>query len=135
MIALKERLGPAIKALRERRSMTQIELAERCDLSRGAIGQFERGLASPSIDTLGRILEILEADLSDLQRELDGGPEAPSEPAPQFLDIAGVRLGPDEVERRLEEAFDRLVRRSLTGERKAAAVPTPARAVVGVGDD
>jgi len=134
MADLKERLGPGIKALRERRSMTQIELAERCDLSRGAIGQFERGLASPSIDTLGRILEVLAADLSDLQRELDGKPAAPSEPAGQFLDIGGVRLGPDEVERRLEEAFDRLVRRSLeTGRTPAASPPSPA--VVPVADD
>jgi transcriptional regulator with XRE-family HTH domain len=144
MIALKERLGPALKALRERRSMTQIELAERCHLSRGAIGQFERGEASPAIDTLGRILEVLESDLCDLQRALDGRSEAPTEQGGQFLEIGGVRLGPGEVERRLEEAFDRLVRRSLEGERKKAVVPppsptaaepAPSRRAVGVGDD
>jgi transcriptional regulator with XRE-family HTH domain len=134
MVDLKERLGPALKALRERRSMTQVELAERCDLSRGAIGQFERVLASPSIETLGRILDVLEADLGDLQRELDGRPATPSEPARQFLDIDGVRLGPDEVERRLKEAFDRLVRRSIESGRKAAA-PLASPTAVLAGDD
>jgi DNA-binding XRE family transcriptional regulator len=50
VVALREGIGPAIKALRERRSLTQIDLAERCHLSRGAIGQFERGLVSPSLE-------------------------------------------------------------------------------------
>lgn len=126
MVALKEGIGPAIKALRERRSLTQIDLAQRCNLSRGAIGQFERGLATPSLETLGRILEALDVDLTDLQRELDGK----SGPAPQrsgeVIEIGGVPLGPDEVERRLEEAFDRLVQRSLESGRKAAAPPPKA---------
>ena len=126
MVALKEGIGPAIKALRERRSMTQIELAERCDLSRGAIGQFERGLASPSLDTLGRILEVLESDLSDLQRELDRQSGAAPERSGEIIEIGGVPLGPAEVERRLEEAFDRLVRRSLEGGRKVTAPPSKA---------
>lgn len=125
MVDLKERLGPAIKALRERRSMTQIELAEHCRLSRGAIGQFERGLASPSIETLGRILGVLESDLSDLQRELDRqAGAAPDDDRGEVIEIGGVPLGPDEVERRLEEAFDRLVRRSLESGRRVL-VPAP----------
>jgi len=132
VLALKEGLGPAIKALRKRRGLTQIDLADRCHLSRGAIGQFERGLASPSIETLGRILEVLESDLTDLQRELERRAGTSPELGEQFLEIGGLRLGPDELERRLEAAFDRLVRRSLESGRK---VVTPPPVGVGVGDD
>jgi transcriptional regulator with XRE-family HTH domain len=123
VVALKEGIGPAIKALRERRSLTQIDLAQRCNLSRGAIGQFERGLATPSLETLGRILEALDVDLSDLQRELDGKSGPALQRSGEVIEIGGVPLGPDEVERRLEEAFDRLVHRSLESGRKAAAPP------------
>ncbi len=126
MVAIREGIGPAIKALRERRSLTQIDLAQRCQLSRGAIGQFERGLASPSLETLGRILEVLETDLKDLQCELDRQSGKPPERNEQLVEIAGVQLGPEEVERRIEAAFDRLVRRSLERERKTVAPPARA---------
>lgn len=131
MVALKQGIGPAIKALRKRRSLTQIDLAERCRLSRGAIGQFERGLTTPSLETLGRLLEVLDADLRDVQLELDrqaGKPEPPSEGT---VEIAGVQLGPSEVERRLEAAFDRLVRRSLESGRKELS-PSPSKVGVGI---
>lgn len=138
MTTLSERFGPAVKALRKRRGLTQGALAERCSLSRSAIGQFERGLASPSLETLGRMLDAIDADLRDLQRELDRRPSDEAEEVEETVDrsieIAGVRLSPDEVDRRLNEAFDRLVRRSLESGRGDRAVPT-AQALAVVKDE
>ena len=48
-----------IKNLRLKKGLTQEELGERTDLSKGYISQLERNLSSPSIDTFFNILEVL----------------------------------------------------------------------------
>lgn len=57
-------IGGKIKRLRTKLSLTQEELAARCELSKGFISQVERNLTSPSIATLMDILEALGTDLS-----------------------------------------------------------------------
>lgn len=52
-------IGAKIKALRLKKGLTQEELGERTDLSKGYISQLERDLNSPSIETLFSILEVL----------------------------------------------------------------------------
>lgn len=56
-------IGRAIKRLRLQRGLTQEELANRCELSKGFISLLERDLTSPSIQTLTDILESLGTDL------------------------------------------------------------------------
>jgi transcriptional regulator with XRE-family HTH domain len=56
-------IGRAIKRLRLQRGLTQEELADRCELSKGFISLLERDLTSPSIQTLKDILESLGTDL------------------------------------------------------------------------
>ncbi|MBS4210321.1 XRE family transcriptional regulator [Bacillus sp. FJAT-50079] len=52
-------IGKKIKNLRLKKGLTQEELGERTDLSKGYISQLERELSSPSIDTFFSILEVL----------------------------------------------------------------------------
>lgn len=52
-------IGAKIKRLRVQLGLTQEELANRTELSKGFISQLERDLTSPSIATLIDILEIL----------------------------------------------------------------------------
>ncbi|MGG0656807.1 helix-turn-helix domain-containing protein [Rummeliibacillus pycnus] len=52
-------IGKKIKRLRLKKGLTQEELGERTDLSKGYISQLERDLNSPSIETLFAILEVL----------------------------------------------------------------------------
>lgn len=52
-------IGRKIHRLRLERGLTQQELADRCELSKGFISQLERDLTSPSIATLSDILECL----------------------------------------------------------------------------
>ncbi len=52
-------IGSKIKNLRLKKGLTQEELGERTDLSKGYISQLERGLSSPSIETFFDILEVL----------------------------------------------------------------------------
>ncbi len=56
-------IGNKIKRLRIKNNLTQEELADRCELSKGFISQIERDLASPSIATLYDILQSLGTDL------------------------------------------------------------------------
>ncbi|RLQ93213.1 helix-turn-helix domain-containing protein [Falsibacillus albus] len=52
-------IGKKIKNLRLKKGLTQEELGERTDLSKGYISQLERDLSSPSIDTFFHIIEVL----------------------------------------------------------------------------
>lgn len=56
-------LGARLRRLRLQRNLTQEELADRCELSKGFISQVERDLTSPSIATLTDMLECLGTDL------------------------------------------------------------------------
>ncbi|HSJ37249.1 MAG TPA: XRE family transcriptional regulator [Planococcus sp. (in: firmicutes)] len=52
-------IGSKIKSLRLKNGLTQEELGERSDLSKGFISQLERDMNSPSIETFFTLLEVL----------------------------------------------------------------------------
>lgn len=58
-------IGSKLKELRMSKGLTQEELANRAELSKGFISQLERDLTSPSIATLVDILQCLGTDLKD----------------------------------------------------------------------
>lgn len=58
-------IGHRIRELRISRNLTQEELADRAELTKGFISQVERNLTSPSIATLTDILQCLGTDLPD----------------------------------------------------------------------
>ena len=62
-------LGDKIKQLRLQCDLTQEELANRCELSKGYISQLENDLTSPSIATLTDILTALGTTLKDFFTE------------------------------------------------------------------
>ena len=58
-------IGEKIKALRLACDLTQEELADRCELTKGYISQLENELTSPSIATLIDILSALGTNLKE----------------------------------------------------------------------
>lgn len=58
-------IGGKIKDLRTQKGLTQEELADRAELSKGFISQLERDLTSPSIATLVDILQCLGTNLEE----------------------------------------------------------------------
>ena len=62
-------LGLKIKERRVLLMLTQQELANRCELTKGYISQLENNKVSPSIETLGLILEVLGTNFSDFFNE------------------------------------------------------------------
>ena len=62
-------IGSKIRALRIKNGLTQEELANRSELSKGFISQVESEQTSPSIATLVDILECLGTNLRDFFNE------------------------------------------------------------------
>ena len=58
-------IGQKIKELRMLRGLTQEELGNRCELTKGYISQLENNLTEPSISTLEDILLSLGSNFSD----------------------------------------------------------------------
>ena len=58
-------IGIKLRDLRNKYGLTQEELADRCDLTKGYISQLENDLTSPSISTLTDILTVLGTSLKD----------------------------------------------------------------------
>ncbi len=62
-------LGKKIKQMRNQKGLTQEELADRCELTKGYISQLENNLNSPSIATLTDILSAVGSNLSEFFQE------------------------------------------------------------------
>lgn len=59
-------VGMRIRELRKERSFSQEQLALRADLTTSYIGMLERGLKSPTVDTLDKISGALEISIEEL---------------------------------------------------------------------
>jgi len=65
------KIGKKIQEMRLLYGMTQQELADRCELTKGYISQLERDLTSPSIATLVDILQSLGTELGPFFTETE----------------------------------------------------------------
>ncbi len=63
------KIGERIKNLRQLSNLTQEELAERANLTKGFISQIERDMTSISLDSLVPILDALDENISDFFKE------------------------------------------------------------------
>jgi len=66
---LEEKIGNKIKNLRNQNGLTQQELADRAEVTKGFISQVERGQTAPSVATLADIIECLGSNLADFFNE------------------------------------------------------------------
>lgn len=66
-----ETIGSKLRDLRLKNGLTQEELADRAELSKGFISQLENDLTSPSIATLIDILTLLGSNLSSFFSDFD----------------------------------------------------------------
>ncbi|MEJ7304163.1 helix-turn-helix transcriptional regulator, partial [Staphylococcus caprae] len=62
-------IGNKLRNLRRQKNLTQEELAERTDLSKGYISQIESQHASPSMETFLNLIEVLGTSASDFFKE------------------------------------------------------------------
>ena len=63
---MNEKVGKFIKELREKKKMSQTELASLMYVSRQAISQWENGVHLPDVDKLTPLSKILGVELAEL---------------------------------------------------------------------
>ncbi len=68
MVGTARALGAAIRAERNRRGLTQVELAEKAGVSRARLARFETGHPAASIEQIFLLLHALEFDLNLVKR-------------------------------------------------------------------
>ena len=78
------KIGEKLRRLRLQRNLTQEEMADRCELTKGFISQVERDLASPSIATLTDMLECLGSDRKTFFSEADENEKVVFNPQDMF---------------------------------------------------
>lgn len=66
-------VGDELRRAREAAGLTQEEAAFRSGLSRPYVSQLERGLKSPTLETLLRLCAALGVRASDLVARVEGG--------------------------------------------------------------
>lgn len=59
-------IGEKIKALRQKKGLTQKQLGDLCGMADSAIRRYENGRANPKLQTLRKIAEALNVTLSEL---------------------------------------------------------------------
>ena len=77
---LKMIVGDRIRAIRERKQLSQVELAVRAGLVRSHISNIENGYVVPSIEALEKIARVLEVPLHQLFYDGDELPPLPNLP-------------------------------------------------------
>lgn len=68
---INKQIGKKIKDLRNRNGLTQEELADRAELTKGFISQLERGQVSPSVVTLLDLIECLGITAAEFFKETE----------------------------------------------------------------
>jgi transcriptional regulator with XRE-family HTH domain len=65
--------GELLREVRRRHGLTQRQLAARARTSQAAISRIERGLVSPSVATLGTLLDLMGEELTLGAERIDYG--------------------------------------------------------------
>lgn len=74
-----EEMGPILREYRLQQNLTQSELAKWAGLNISTIGNVERGEENFTIDTLERILRVLQIDLSTFFKSLQNSKISPED--------------------------------------------------------
>jgi transcriptional regulator with XRE-family HTH domain len=77
VIAICQRFGAAVRALRDARGWSQEQLAGRAELNRSYLGEVERGDAVPSLATVEKLAVALQLSPADLLLYCEGRTTAP----------------------------------------------------------
>jgi transcriptional regulator with XRE-family HTH domain len=64
-------MGEKIQHLREARSLTQVQLAERSGVPLGSLRNYEQGLRQPLLKQAARLAKALGCSIDDIAPEVD----------------------------------------------------------------
>lgn len=104
-----------IKRLRKQAGMTQVELAEKLDVARSTITQWETGWSSPRMGMVQKLAGVFGVTSADMLAEdsegVPSGAKLPSEPRPAYAPLLGrVHAGdacePDVIDDRIPIPYE-----------------------------
>src|SRR5882724_6372776 len=80
MLSTNEKIGQLIAQIRQERGLTQAEFARRLNTSQSAVNRMEHGKQNLSLETLGRISDVLNKQLISVSSgavnlQIEGGRE------------------------------------------------------------
>jgi len=90
-----------LRAAREMRELSQLELAERAQLQQAAVSHYESGTRRPSLRNLRRLAEALEVTTDYLVGRSDSPAPAPPSDEPLFQDFGRLTIADRELARQL----------------------------------
>jgi transcriptional regulator with XRE-family HTH domain len=90
-----------LRAAREMRELSQLELAERARLQQGAVSLYEGGARRPSLQNLRRLSEALEVTTDYLVGRSKSPEALPSPDEPLFRDFERLTTADRELARQL----------------------------------
>lgn len=88
-------LGKRIRELRTERQMSQEELSFKAKISPAHLGQIERGLKSPTIDTIAKIASALDVPVANLFT-MDAVPADPQNAILEKINAQLIGMGEEE---------------------------------------
>ena len=103
-----------LRAARELRELSQLELAARARLQQAAVSHYESGTRRPSLRNLRRLSEALEVTTDYLVGRSESPEPLPSSDEPLFQDFGRLTVADRELARQL---VAQLARRSDPGPR------------------
>ena len=83
-------LGDMIATLRKEHNMTQLQLAEKMNVTDKAVSKWERNLSCPDIDSLPRLAEVFGITVDELMQVKDRGTQP--QPESKFDKIMNIVL-------------------------------------------
>lgn len=125
MLNYSETLGPALRLLRGRRHLKQMEVAAKARITKAMLSSYETGAAIPSLQSLTSILSALGTDFRELQDALQvvasggpGGGDSNAQHPPQLGEVDAAPL-PELLVRQLGEMQSLLERIAMAIENLA----------------
>jgi len=95
---VKTQFGLTVKSWRNRRGISQEELAERAGLHRTYVSDVERGSRNVSLASIDRLADALEISVSQLFVEMSGADELPVQGLPLSDQLVDILFVEDRVE-------------------------------------
>jgi transcriptional regulator with XRE-family HTH domain len=112
MLTYPETLGPALRLLRGRRHLKQMQVAAKAGITKAMLSSYDTGAAIPSLQSLTSILGAIGSDFREFQEALHavnpggrpggGDSNARNQPQPQRVE-GDAALMPDLLVRQLGE--------------------------------
>ena len=103
-------IGAKIKTRRKAKGLSQEKLGELTGLSTNFIGQIERGTRQAALDTLAKIVDVLETDLGTLFEDFKTGKKSPVDAEISALTEAARTMGLEDL-KFMRKMAERLAKR------------------------